>query len=92
MRLSIGFIPPHWYTRIFDKISSIDNKIGWFATFFLMAATSIRAFDISHGWDLFCTAMGCGLWTIDAIRLRSTPLFVVNAFSVMVIIVGLVIS
>lgn len=62
--------------------------ISWSATAFLILATIVRAFDISHNLDLILTLLGCSLWAYEGFVMKNKSLIAVNLFGSGIIIAG----
>ena len=64
------------------------ETIKWAGTVALIAATSIRALNISHGLDVLLSLLGVTCWLVVGIQERDKPLWVVNGFSVAILAYG----
>jgi hypothetical protein len=74
----------------FKNTISVDSILSWTGTFAIIAATCVRALLVSETniLDLTLTGIGCLLWAVCAYRTKNKPLFLVNAFSVFIVVVG----
>lgn len=66
------------------------EAIKWLGTICVIIAASCRAFEF-HMADLLISIAGAGLWGYAAIAMRDKALFVVNAFVVSILIVGVIV-
>lgn len=66
------------------------ETIKWLGTVCVIIAASCRAFEF-HMADLLISILGAGLWGYAAIAMKDKPLFVVNAFVVSILIVGVIV-
>jgi hypothetical protein len=64
--------------------------IKWIGTACVIIAASCRAFEF-HTADLLISIVGAGLWGYAAIAMKDKALFVVNAFIVAILIVGVIV-
>jgi hypothetical protein len=64
--------------------------IKWLGTACVIVAASCRAFEF-HTADLLISIVGAGLWGYAAIAMKDKALFVVNAFIVAILIVGVIV-
>jgi len=64
--------------------------IKWIGTACVIVAASCRAFEF-HTADLLISIVGAGLWGYAAIAMKDKALFVVNAFIVAILIVGVIV-
>jgi hypothetical protein len=64
--------------------------IKWIGTACVIIAASCRAFEF-HTADLLISIVGAGLWGYSAIAMKDKALFVVNAFIVAILIVGVIV-
>jgi hypothetical protein len=64
--------------------------IKWLGTACVVVAASCRAFEF-HTADLLISIVGAGLWGYAAIAMKDKALFVVNAFIVAILIVGVIV-
>ena len=64
--------------------------IKWIGTMCVIIAASCRAFEF-HTADLLISILGAGLWGYAAIAMKDKALFVVNAFVVSILIVGVIV-
>lgn len=64
--------------------------IKWIGTMCVIIAASCRAFEF-HMADLLISILGAGLWGYAAIAMKDKALFVVNAFVVSILIVGVIV-
>jgi hypothetical protein len=71
-------------------MSQVIEILKWIGTFCVIAAASCRAFEF-HAADLLFSITGAGLWGFTAIALKDKALFVVNAFVVIVLIMGVIV-
>lgn len=65
-----------------------ENILGWIGTIAITIAVIARAFDYSHTLDLIFTFIGCASWVLEGIRIKNTPLILVNLFSCLMIFAG----
>lgn len=63
--------------------------LKWLGTACVIIAATCRAFEF-HTVDLIVSILGAGLWGYAAIAMKDKPLFVVNAFVVFILLVGVV--
>ena len=61
--------------------------LGWSGTFFLVAATTIRALGYSHNVDLGLTFMGTLFWAAEAVRIKNKSLIAVNGYCTLIIVI-----
>ena len=61
--------------------------VKWIGTACVIVAATCRAFEF-HMVDLIISILGAGLWGYAAIAMKDKALFVVNAFVVFILIVG----
>jgi hypothetical protein len=66
------------------------ETIKWIGTICVIIAASCRAFEF-HTADLLISIVGAGLWGYASIVMKDKALFVVNAFIVAILIVGVII-
>jgi len=66
------------------------ETIKWLGTICVIIAASCRAFEF-HTADLLISIVGAGLWGYASIVMKDKALFVVNAFIVAILIVGVII-
>ena len=66
------------------------ETIKWIGTVCVIIAASCRAFEF-HTADLLISIVGAGLWGYASIVMKDKALFVVNAFIVSILIVGVII-
>ena len=66
------------------------ETIKWLGTMCVIIAASCRAFEF-HTTDLLISILGAGLWGYAAIAMKDKALFVVNAFVVSILIVGVIV-
>jgi len=64
--------------------------LKWIGTICVIAAASCRAFEF-HSVDLILSIIGAGLWAYVAVVAKDKPLFVVNAFIVSILLIGVVV-
>ena len=62
----------------------------WFGTACVIVAATCRAFEF-HVADLLISIVGASLWGYASIVMKDKALFVVNAFIVSILIVGVII-
>lgn len=65
------------------------ETIKWLGTICVIIAASCRAFEF-HTADLLISIAGAGLWGYAAVAMKDKALFVVNAFIVAILIVGVI--
>lgn len=65
------------------------ETIKWIGTMCVIIAASCRAFEF-HAADILISIVGAGLWGYAAIAMKDKALFVVNAFIVAILIVGVI--
>jgi hypothetical protein len=66
------------------------ETIKWIGTICVIIAATCRAFEF-HTADLLISIVGAGLWGYASIVMKDKALFVVNAFIVCILIVGVII-
>ena len=66
------------------------ETIKWIGTLCVIIAASCRAFEF-HSVDLILSIFGAGLWAYVAVVAKDKALFVVNAFIVTILFVGVII-
>jgi len=66
------------------------EAIKWLGTICVIIAASCRAFEF-HTVDLSLSIFGAGLWAYVAVVTKDKALFVVNAFIVSILIVGVIV-
>ena len=66
------------------------EAIKWLGTICVIIAASCRAFEF-HTVDLILSIFGAGLWAYVAVVTKDKALFVVNAFIVSILIVGVIV-
>ena len=66
------------------------ETVKWAGTACVVVAATCRAFDY-HTVDLLVSIAGAGLWGYAAIAMKDKALFVVNAFIVAILIVGVIV-
>ena len=66
------------------------ETIKWIVTICVIIAATCRAFEF-HTADLLISIAGAGLWGYASIVMKDKALFVVNAFVVCILIVGVII-
>jgi hypothetical protein len=66
------------------------ETIKWIGTICVIIAATCRAFEF-HTADLLISIVGAGLWGYASIVMKDKALFVVNAFVVCILIVGVII-
>lgn len=66
------------------------EAIKWIGTVCIIIAASCRAFEF-HTADLILSIFGAGLWAYVAVVAKDKALFVVNAFIVSILIVGVIV-
>lgn len=66
------------------------EAIKWLGTICVIIAASCRAFEFNMA-DLLISIAGAGLWGYAAIAMKDKALFVVNAFVVSILIVGVIV-
>jgi len=66
------------------------ETIKWIGTVCIIIAASCRAFEF-HTVDLILSIFGAGLWAYVAVVAKDQALFVVNAFIVSILIVGVIV-
>ena len=71
-------------------MTNILEAIKWLGTICVIIAASCRAFEF-HTVDLILSIFGAGLWAYVAVVSKDKALFVVNAFIVSILIVGVII-
>ena len=71
-------------------MTNILETIKWIGTICVIIAASCRAFEF-HTADLLISIVGAGLWGYAAIAMKDKALFVVNAFIVTILIVGVIV-
>jgi hypothetical protein len=71
-------------------VTNILETIKWIGTICVIIAASCRAFEF-HAADLLISIVGAGLWGYAAIAMKDKALFVVNAFIVTILIVGVIV-
>jgi hypothetical protein len=71
-------------------VTNILETIKWIGTICVIIAASCRAFEF-HTADLLISIVGAGLWGYAAIAMKDKALFVVNAFIVTILIVGVIV-
>jgi hypothetical protein len=71
-------------------VNNTLETIKWLGTVCVIIAASCRAFEF-HMADLLISILGAGLWGYAAIAMKDKPLFVVNAFVVSILIVGVIV-
>jgi hypothetical protein len=71
-------------------VTNILETIKWIGTICVIIAASCRAFEF-HMADLLISILGAGLWGYAAIAMKDKALFVVNAFIVAILIVGVIV-
>ncbi len=71
-------------------MTNILETIKWIGTICVIIAASCRAFEF-HAADLLISIVGAGLWGYAAIAMKDKALFVVNAFIVTILIVGVIV-
>ena len=64
--------------------------IKWIGTACVISAAACRAFEF-HEADLLISIVGASLWGYASIVMKDKALFVVNAFIVGILIVGVVV-
>ena len=64
--------------------------IKWTGTACVIVAATCRAFDF-HAADLLISIVGASLWGYASIVMKDKALFVVNAFIVGILIVGVIV-
>ena len=64
------------------------NAIKWLATAGIVVATAARAFDL-HNVDMVFGTIGTALWLWASIKMRETPLVIVNVVCLAFLIFGL---
>jgi hypothetical protein len=64
--------------------------IKWIGTACVILAAACRAFEF-HTADLLISILGAGLWGYAAVAMKDKALFVVNAFIVAILFVGVII-
>ncbi len=76
----------------FKNTISVDYILSWAGTLAIIAATCVRALVVSETniLDLTLTGIGCLLWAMWAYRTKNNALFIVNLFSVFIVVVGFV--
>lgn len=65
--------------------------IKWIGTACVIIAAGTRGLGL-HGADITLSILGACLWGYAAVAMKDKPLFVVNAFVIMAILVGLMVS
>jgi len=70
-------------------VTNILEAIKWLGTICVIIAASCRAFEF-HTVDLILSIFGAGLWAYVAVVSKDKALFVVNAFIVSILIVGVI--
>ena len=66
------------------------EAIKWIGTVCVIIAASCRAFEF-HTVDLILSIFGAGLWAYVAVVAKDKALFVVNAFIVSILMVGVLV-
>jgi hypothetical protein len=70
-------------------VTNFLETIKWIGTMCVIIAASCRAFEF-HAADILISIVGAGLWGYAAIAMKDKALFVVNAFIVAILIVGVI--
>jgi hypothetical protein len=71
-------------------VNNTLETIKWLGTICVIIAASCRAFEF-HTVDLILSIFGAGLWAYVAVVAKDKALFVVNAFIVSILIVGVIV-
>ena len=71
-------------------VTNFLEAIKWLGTICVIIAATCRAFEF-HMADLLISILGAGLWGYAAIAMKDKALFVVNAFVVSILIVGVIV-
>jgi len=71
-------------------VTNFLETIKWLGTICVIIAASCRAFEF-HAVDLILSIFGAGLWAYVAVVANDKALFVVNAFIVSILIVGVIV-
>jgi hypothetical protein len=61
----------------------------WVGMAALIMGTTVRALNLSHELDLALTLVGAACWMVVGLVVRDKPLWAVNAFSVAILVYGL---
>lgn len=65
------------------------EAIKWFGTICVIIAAGCRALEF-HTADLLISILGAGLWGYASIVMKDKPLFIVNAFIVTILLLGII--
>jgi hypothetical protein len=71
-------------------VTNFLEAIKWLGTICVIIAASCRAFEF-HAVDLILSILGAGLWAYVAVVAKDKALFVVNAFIVSILVVGVIV-
>lgn len=63
--------------------------LKWIGTACVIIAAGCRALEF-HTADLLISILGAGLWGYASIVMRDKPLFIVNAFIVLILVLGII--
>jgi hypothetical protein len=71
-------------------VTNFLEILKWIGTACVIIAASCRAFEY-HTIDLVLSIIGAGIWGYAAVKMKDKSLFVVNAFIVGVLLVGVIV-
>lgn len=66
------------------------EAIKWLGTICVIIAAACRAFEF-HMADLLISIAGAGLWGYASVMMKDKPLFIVNAFIVTILLIGVIV-
>lgn len=66
------------------------EAIKWLGTICVIIAAGCRAFEF-HTADLLISIVGASLWGYASIVMKDKPLFIVNAFIVTILLIGVIV-
>lgn len=66
------------------------EAIKWLGTICVIIAAGCRAFEF-HTADLLISIAGAGLWGYASVMMKDKPLFIVNAFIVTILLIGVIV-